>query len=219
MSEARSDDAGGNGEGEVRSDEKSSDAAEPHASDLAEPKSPPGRSRSERVSLVLSVLAVVIAGMSAWFTWRQADEAGRQADEAKRQADAAQHANDLADSATARKIRVERILGLDNALIVENQSDQRAESMWLEGENDVVKVTIDLFDLAPCKRFSSNANSTIGGFLKSQSYMAWTLHFAENGRRWEREESQLPKRVDEKTIIRTTFNRSDGFGEVAIQGC
>ena len=212
MSAGRLDDAGNNGGGEVRPDGDSSSATEPHTSDLGSRKLSPGRSRSERVSLLLSVFAVVIAGMSAWFTWQQAVEAGRQAD-------AAQHANDLADSATARKIRVEKAGELDRALVVDNQSDQRAESMWLEGRNDVVNVTINLYDLAPCRRLSSNATSTIGLFLKSQGYMSWTVHFTENGRRWERDEGQLPKRVDEKTIIGTTFTRYDGLDEAAIPGC
>lgn len=122
MSVGRLDDAGNNGEGEVRPDGDSSSATKPHTSDLGNRKLTPGRSRSERASLLLSVFAVVVAGMSAWFTWRQAVEAGRQAD-------AAQHANDLADSATARKIRVEKVSGIDKALVVDNQSDQRAEWM------------------------------------------------------------------------------------------
>lgn len=83
----------------------------------------------------------------------------------------------------------------------------------------MVNVTIDLYDLAPCGRLSSNATSTIGLFLNSQSYMTWTLHFTENGRQWERDEGQLPKRVDEKTVIGTTFTRFDGLDEATIPGC
>jgi hypothetical protein len=49
--------------------------------------------------------------------------------------------------------------------------------------------------------------------------MAWTLHFTDNGRQWEREEGQLPKRVDEKAIFGTEFTRFDGLDEVAIPEC
>jgi hypothetical protein len=212
MSASRLDDASNNGEGEMRPDGGLSSATEPHTSDPGNRKLSPGRSWPERASLLLSVFAVVIAAMSACFTWWQAVEVGKQAD-------AAQYANDLADSATARKIRVEKAGDLDNALVVDNQSDQRAESMWLEGRNDVANITINLYDLAPCRRLSSNATSTIGVFLKSQGYMSWTVHFTENGRRWERDEGQLPKRVDEKTIIGTTFTRYNGLDEAAIPGC
>lgn len=169
MSEGTADDAGANSGGEVPPDRDPPGVTESHASDLKNRRLPSGRSRLAYVSVWLSAVALVIAGMSAWFTWRQAAEAGRQADEAKRQADAAQYANELADSDTARKIRVESSGDLDSAVIVDNQSDQLAESMWLEGENSAVKVTIDLYDLKPCRRLSSNASSTIGLFLKEPS--------------------------------------------------
>lgn len=48
--------------------------------------------------------------------------------------------------------------------------------------------------------------------------MAWTLHFTENGRQWERGEGQLPKRVKE-TSFSVTFTQADGLDEVAIPGC